>query len=76
MVIEHAFGSPVSRWLTLWKHLYMLDFIQMTESIYACCVLHNNCLDVGYVEAADEDDDVDRYDDFCRKGYMNASTLN
>ena len=67
MVIEHAFGPLVSRWRTLWKHLYMLDVIRMTETIYACCVLHNICLDVGDVQAADEDDNGDRYDDFVER---------
>ena len=36
----------------------------MMETIYACCVLHNICLDVGDIEAVDDNDDIGQYEDF------------
>lgn len=43
-VIERAFGLLVCRWRILRQELYMLDPEQMLATIYACCILHNLCL--------------------------------
>ncbi|KAG2214220.1 hypothetical protein INT45_010706 [Circinella minor] len=48
--IEHAFGSLTMRWRTLWIQLYMLDIPRIAKTIYACCVLHNMCIDGGDIE--------------------------
>ena len=45
--IEHSFGFLTSRWRFLWKHLYLFDLLRIAKTIYACCVLHNICLDEG-----------------------------
>ena len=45
--IEHSLGLLTSRWRFLWKHLYLLDLLRVSKTIYACCVLHNICINEG-----------------------------
>lgn len=43
--IEHSFGLLTSRWRFLWKHVYMLNLLRISKTLYVCCVLHNICID-------------------------------
>ncbi|KAG2211447.1 hypothetical protein INT45_007036 [Circinella minor] len=70
IVVEHSFGALVSRWRTLWKHLYMINIERMIRTIIACCVLHNICLGINDIEdpATQSDATVRLYEAFVDNG--------
>lgn len=39
-----------ARWRFLWKHVYLLDMLRISQTIYTCCVLHSICISEGEVD--------------------------
>lgn len=42
--IEHSFGYLTARLRFLWKHVYLLDMLRISQTIYTCCVLLKICI--------------------------------
>ena len=63
IVLEHAYGLTKGRWRVLQKRL---DSDRISDTIIACCILHNICIVRGdryEIENDDDDDDNDDNDD-------------
>ncbi|CAG8785403.1 16061_t:CDS:2 [Cetraspora pellucida] len=55
IIIEQAFGYLKKRWRIL-NGVYCIDLERIVRIIYACCILHNICIDNN--DILDEDDDI------------------
>ncbi|GES86159.1 putative nuclease HARBI1 [Rhizophagus clarus] len=73
MVVERAFGHLKERWRILLKELYCTDIERINKIIFACCILHNFCIDMNDLLSLEDDinreieeieEDIDIYSEF------------
>ena len=65
--VENAFGLLKGRWRCLGTGELYEDIELVSHTIIACCILHNNCIDMNDYDTSDNDDDDDNeHDDYYR----------